>query len=92
FGEDNTDNTGNIFKAHHTLSLQFPNRSFFFRENRHYTGEVHIIDIGLHPEAIEKTECNWFINTEKDIKALIKKRDKFDHKGHFGHALLIAGS
>ncbi|MGC9330596.1 MAG: NAD(P)H-hydrate dehydratase [Bacteroidales bacterium] len=92
FGEDNSTNTGEIFKADDTLTVQFPKRSFFFKENRKYTGEVHVIDIGLHPEAIAQTPSTWYINTESDIKKCVRKRDIFDHKGHFGHALLIAGS
>ncbi len=92
FGEDNSQNTGAIFKSDDTLTVQFPKRSFFFKENRQFTGEVHVIDIGLHPEAIAKTKSNWYINTEQDMIKCVRTRDIFDHKGHFGHALLIAGS
>jgi NAD(P)H-hydrate epimerase len=32
------------------------------------------------------------LTDEKDIKPLLKHREKFAHKGNFGHALLVAGS
>jgi NAD(P)H-hydrate epimerase len=92
FGEDNTDNDGSIFQAHDTLAIQFPNRSFFFTENYTFVGEIHTIDIGLHPKAIENTESDWYLLQKDDIRKMYRKRSKFEHKGNFGHALLISGS
>ncbi|MFP4663153.1 MAG: NAD(P)H-hydrate dehydratase [Bacteroidales bacterium] len=92
FGEDNSQNNGSIIRADYTLALQFPNRSFFFKENRKFTGEFYVIDIGLHPDAIKKTPSDWFMLEDADVASLLHTRNKFDHKGNFGHALLIAGS
>jgi len=92
FGEDNTNNDGSIFMAHDTLAIQFPNRSFFFTENHTFVGEIHTIDIGLHPKAIENTESDWFLFQQPDAHKLVRKRNTFEHKGNFGHALLISGS
>lgn len=92
FGEDNADNTGVIFQADHSLTIQFPNISFFMPENSPYAGQWHIMPIGLHPKAIEKTASPYYLLEDADIRQIINKRDKFAHKGHFGHALLIAGS
>jgi len=39
-----------------------------------------------------ETEIKFFSVEVQDIASLIPKRDTFAHKGHFGHALLIAGS
>ncbi len=93
FGEDNSNNlTENIIKANHTLSFQFPKLAFLFAENEIYTGEWIILPIGLHPKAIQDTETSFFLTEKKDILPLLKKRNKFDHKGIYGHGLLIAGS
>ncbi len=92
-GEDNTDNLPeNIIRADYTLSFQFPFLSFFFAENRQYTGEWYILDIGLHPDVIAGTPSLYHTNDVDDIKKVLKGRDKFSHKGTFGHALLICGS
>ena len=40
----------------------------------------------------EETGINFFSVEGADIASLIPERDKFAHKGDFGHALLIAGS
>jgi hydroxyethylthiazole kinase-like uncharacterized protein yjeF len=93
FAEDNNRNVPeNIIKADHTLSFQFPKLSFLFAENYCYTGEWHLLPIGLHPSCIGVTATPYYYIERKEVKALLKKRNKFDHKGNFGHSLLIAGS
>lgn len=93
FGEDNSRNAEEaIIRAHHTLTFQFPKRSFFYAENEKFTGEWHIIHIGLHPEIMQQKKTGYFYLTGEMIKPLLKKRPKFSHKGLYGHGLLIAGS
>jgi ADP-dependent NAD(P)H-hydrate dehydratase / NAD(P)H-hydrate epimerase len=93
FGEDNSGNDlSGIIKANQTLTLQFPKLSFLFPENYQFVGEWTVLPIGLHPEAIEKTETDFQFLTKEYISGMIKKRGKFSHKGTYGHALLIAGS
>jgi NAD(P)H-hydrate epimerase len=93
FAEDNSHNTPeNIIIANHTLSFQIPKLSFLFPENNCYTGEWHLLPIGLHPFCIRDTITPYYLIDEKEVNPLLKKRNKFDHKGKFGHGLLIAGS
>ena len=93
FGEDNSGNLPeNIVQAHYTLAFQFPFISFFFPENHRYTGNVTVLDIGLHPDAIQKTSSSFFTIDAEAVKTVIKRRDKYSHKGTVGHALLISGS
>ena len=81
-----------IVQADYTLSLQCPKLAFLFPENEIYVGEWKMVDIGIHPAAIEETESDFYYLEKKDIAPLIKKRSKFSHKGTFGHALIVAGS
>ena len=81
-----------IVKANNTLSLQFPKLAFLLAENAQYVGKLEVLDIGLHPEAIDRTTSDLFFLEEKDIAPLLKDRTKFSHKGTFGHALIVAGS
>lgn len=93
FGEDNSENdTECIIKAKYTLALQFPNISFMYPENYKYIGKFEILPIGLHPDAIKSTLSNFHYTIKKDIADLLIKREKFSHKGSYGHALLISGS
>ena len=93
FGEDNSrNNPETIVRADYTLSFQFPKLSFLFAENLKYVGEWIVLPIGLSRKAIATTETP-FTFLESDFAAsLLRRRNKFDHKGIFGHGLLVAGS
>ena len=93
FGEDNSSNNYNsIVKADFTLSFQFPKISFMFGDNAPYPGKWFVLPIGLDNNAIRKVNSPYSILRNDDIAPLLKKRNTFDHKGNFGHGLLISGS
>jgi ADP-dependent NAD(P)H-hydrate dehydratase / NAD(P)H-hydrate epimerase len=93
FGEDNTGNDYNtIVSADFTLSFHFPKLSFMLAENALKLGEWIILPIGLSPNAIRNTISPYVFLEKKDVAVLIRKRNKFDHKGIFGHGLLVSGS
>ncbi|WP_320111683.1 NAD(P)H-hydrate dehydratase [Draconibacterium orientale] len=92
-GESNAGNKlENIIRADFTLTLQFPKISFLFAENEQYVGQWEVLPIGLHPDGISETPSPYSFSDVEDIAARLPLRTKFDHKGTFGHALLIAGS
>ncbi len=92
-GEDNTGNVpSHIIRAHVTLTLQMPKLSFLFPENEIYVGEWEVLDIGLSEEGIEEMDTDYYLSEPEDFAYWLKPRGKFAHKGHFGSALLIAGS
>ncbi len=93
FGEDNSGNDqGCIVRADYTLSFQFPKLSFLFADNYSYTGEWHVLPIGLDRDAVQKMASPFILTERADVARLLKKRGKFDHKGIYGHGLLVAGS
>ncbi|MGV8096764.1 MAG: NAD(P)H-hydrate dehydratase [Mangrovibacterium sp.] len=93
FGEDNSSNDlSKVVKASYTLTFQFPKLSFFFPEHETLLGQWEVLPIDLHPEAITMTETPFYFLNSGFIASKLIKRNKFAHKGNFGHALLIAGS
>lgn len=93
FGEDNSSNSyENVIKADYTLSFQFPKLAFMFPENSPYTGEWFVLPIGLDNNAIINMPSPYALIGTEDVLPLLKKRNKFDHKGSFGHGLLVSGS
>ena len=93
YGEDNTSNKySGIVRADFTLTFQFPKLSFMFPENAPYVGEWIVLPIGLDESIIRDTSTPYNILSNADILTLLKTRSKFDHKGTYGHGLLIAGS
>lgn len=93
FGEDNSGNDPDrIVRAHFTVTFQFPFLSFFFAENEQFTGRWRVLDIGLHKGYIRQSECTYNYHQRDDIARMLPVRRKHDHKGKYGHALVIAGS
>lgn len=84
--------TGAVVEAARTFSFETPKLAFFFAENAPKIGEWAFGSIGLTPAFLEKIEPKNHFITRETVKKLRKKRRPFDHKGTFGHALLIAGS
>ena len=89
---DSTSKGNPFVHAKHTLSFQSYKLAFLLPENAAATGEVHILDIGLHPRFYENTGSRYELIDEALIKGIYQPRDLFAHKGNFGHAAIIAGS
>ncbi len=79
-------------KATYTLSFQLPKMAFLLEQNAEYIGEWIILDIGLSDKGIEQAQTENHFLTISDIRPLLRQRQKFDHKGKFGHACVMAGS
>lgn len=81
-----------VIKADYTYSFEFAKLAFLLPEHEVFVGRWEIVPIGLHPEYIEKAPSKHHLVTPTLVKSLLRGRSKFSHKGHYGHALLIAGS
>jgi len=93
FGEDNSaNNAESIVKADFTLSFQFPKLSFMFADNAQYVGNWEVLNIRLNRGVINSTVSPYVFIENNDIAPMLKTRSQFDHKGNFGHGLLISGS
>ena len=91
-GEDNTHNIMSaVVRADVTLTFQCPKLAFLLPETAGKAGEWKVLDIGLHPEALRQTSTPYALTEPEDVRALLKPRARFAHKGDFGRALLIAG-
>lgn len=84
--------TGKIVKADYTILFQLPKLAFLMPENYRYVGDWRIVDIGLSKVFLKEADTSYYYLTKNSIRQKIRKREKFDHKGTYGHALLIAGS
>ena len=82
---------GAVVQADYTVTFQMPKLAFLFPENDAFVGDWILLDIGLSEEFIRNAETKNFLVTKEVAASLLRPRAKFAHKGHFGHALLIAG-
>lgn len=80
-----------IVQADSTYTLQFPKLAFLFSENEKFIGDWKVVDIQLDAKAIEEMPTRYNLIETAEIKNILKKRNRFSHKGTFGHALIWAG-
>lgn len=93
FSEENSHDANNIIvRANHTLVFQTPKLSFMFPENEKYVGDFSVLNIGLDEKFISSLSSEKYFITDADARKIFKPRNKFAHKGTFGHSLIVAGS
>jgi NAD(P)H-hydrate epimerase len=81
-----------IIKADHTLTFQCIKLALLVQENGPFTGQVHLLDIMLHPGFLEDQQFTKQLIDTSLVKKIYRPRYAFAHKGTYGHALLIGGS
>jgi len=89
---DHSSKDDAIIMADFTLTFQVYKLAFLLPENGAFVGEVHVLDIGLHPEFYSSVGSCHELTDDKIISKVYKARKSFAHKGNFGHALLVTGS
>ena len=83
---------GTCIHAHYTFTFEMPKLAFLFPENQDKVGEWHYETIGSHPDFIHKCDTIYHYLDEAAVRPLLHRRHKYDHKGTYGHALMITGS
>lgn len=81
-----------ILKADLTLTFQSPKLVFYLPQTAELTGKVCVIDIGLDEYFLKETETEVELIRQEEILPLRKIRQKFSHKGTYGHCLIVGGS
>jgi len=92
FTENNAANDKDaIVQATHTLTLELPKLAFFFADNARYVGDWKVLPIGLDRGFIATLKPEAELIETADMLQLLPPRERFSHKGTFGHAWLLAG-
>jgi NAD(P)H-hydrate epimerase len=81
-----------VITATHTLTFECYKTALLVQENAVFVGMVHVLPIGLHPDYLQTLSGSTQLLEEKMIRQIYKPRNRFAHKGSFGHALLAGGS
>lgn len=85
--------TGDIcIQADYTFTFEAPKLAFMFPDNFPNVGTFVCGAIGLDARVIGSLETTNYYIDSKMVQRIYRKREKFAHKGVFGHALLIVGS
>lgn len=82
---------GPHIRANLTITFQAPKLSFMMADHGEAVGDWVVVDIGLHPNVLEDLQSPYHVIDDSMVMPLLPLREKFDHKGTFGHGLLIGG-
>lgn len=84
-----TGNASNAFRANLTLSIEALKYGHLIQRGREFSGECHVVKIGIPPEYFESLKCGRVLFPESHQTPA---RSPFYHKSDYGRAFIIAGS
>ncbi len=87
-----TENEEGVVWANYTLSFQSPKLVFFLPDTAKFCGQWEVLDIGIDRDYIIATETEAELIGKNEVLPIYKPREKFSHKGIYGHTLIIGGS
>ena len=92
FPDKAIEDENEVVWAGFTLSFASPKLVFFLPETAKYTVQWEILDIGLDQEFLSTTQTEVELIGKLEVLPNYIPREKYSHKGQFGHALIIGGS
>ncbi|UJH66969.1 NAD(P)H-hydrate dehydratase [Allomuricauda sp. SCSIO 65647] len=81
-----------VVRANFVLTIQAPKLSFFLPQTGIFINQWEIIDIGMDGQYLLETETDYDFITRAEIMPLYIPREKFAHKGTYGHSVVLGGS
>jgi len=92
FGEKNEENDSDgVLRVNSTYTFHAPRLSFFDPDWGRFTGSWEVVDIGLMDDG-HSGVLPYHSLTGDEVSRLVHEREKFSHKGSYGHVLVLAGS
>ena len=92
FTDQGPENFEAVIKSNFVLSFQTPKLVFFLPETGPFIEQWEVLDIGLDPDYLMTTETDYELIGKSEVLNLYKPREKYAHKGTYGHTLIIGGS
>ena len=92
FMEAGLTHTEGVIKANYVLTFQVPKLVFFLPETGKYIDHWEVLDIGLDQEFLFGLKPQYELIGKNEVLSLYIPRERFSHKGTYGHSLIIGGS
>jgi len=80
-----------VLEAGLVITFQAPKINFLLPESGPYIKCWEAVNIGIDEKFIRSLNSPYQAVEEKDIRGMIRQRSRFNNKGIYGHALIIAG-
>ena len=81
-----------VVRATVVLTFQTPKLVFFLPQSGKYINNWEVLDIGLDRGYLNAVKTKAQLIGKTEAQQMYRPRQKFSHKGTYGHALIIAGS
>lgn len=92
FMDQGVSDTTGVVRASYVLSFQLPKLVFFLPGTGGFVEHWEVLDIGLDREFLRSAPSNYELVGKPEVLALYRPREKFSHKGTYGHVLIVGGS
>ncbi|WP_179345161.1 NAD(P)H-hydrate dehydratase [Winogradskyella ursingii] len=86
------ENDNHVVHANYTLSFQSPKLVFFLPTTAKFTTQWEVLDIGIDRDYLIETETEVELIGKMEVLPFYKSREKFSHKGMYGHTMIAGGS
>ena len=81
-----------VVQADHTLSFQVPKLIFFLPGTAVFSRHWEVLYIGLDEDFLHGMQTDYELIGDLEALGYYLPRQKFSHKGTYGHSLIIGGS
>lgn len=81
-----------VINSNYTLTGQAPKLSFFLPETGIYMQQWEALDVGLDQEYLQTTDTEVQLIDKFEVLPLYIPREKYAHKGTYGHSMIMGGS
>lgn len=80
-----------VLKSDLVITFQQPKINFLLPESAPYIKCWEALNICINENFIQSLNSPYQLIEEKDIRKMLKPRNRFSNKGTYGHALIVAG-
>jgi len=81
-----------VIQSNYVLSFQAPKMIFFLPQTGVYINQWEILDIGLDMGYLASLPTSYELISKNEVLPWYMPREKYSHKGTYGHALVVGGS
>lgn len=92
FAQSEVQDREAVIHSKYTLSFQCPKLAFMLSDHQDYIENWNILDIELDHDYLASVDTSYHWVDHDFVANFIKKRQRFSHKGTYGHSLIIGGS
>ncbi len=83
---------GSAIKADYTITFGLPKIGHIKYPGAGYAGRLYVEDIGFPSQLLQSQDIKVNLIQKEYVSTLITPRERYSHKGDYGHILIIAGS